>query len=40
MDELPSSQVEALIPLLAAFDAAAGEGHVTQRSSWAYRNHR
>ncbi|MGW4535238.1 LysR family transcriptional regulator [Nocardia sp. NPDC004340] len=30
MDELPSSQVEALIPLLAAFDAAAGEGHVTR----------
>ncbi|MEV0104128.1 LysR family transcriptional regulator, partial [Nocardia sp. NPDC050789] len=30
MDELTSSQVEALIPLLAAFDAAAGEGHVTR----------
>ncbi|MGW4353589.1 LysR family transcriptional regulator [Nocardia sp. NPDC004582] len=30
MDELASSQVEALIPLLAAFDAAAGEGHVTR----------
>ncbi|MEU1426663.1 LysR family transcriptional regulator [Nocardia sp. NPDC005746] len=30
MDELPTSQVEALIPLLAAFDAAAGEGHVTR----------
>ncbi|MGW3542814.1 LysR family transcriptional regulator [Nocardia niigatensis] len=30
MDELPSSQVEALIPLLAAFDAAAAEGHITR----------
>ncbi|MFE3193685.1 LysR substrate-binding domain-containing protein [Nocardia sp. NPDC059240] len=30
MDELSSSQVEALIPLLAAFDAAADEGHITR----------
>ncbi|GAB0106904.1 LysR family transcriptional regulator [Nocardia sp. JMUB6875] len=30
MDELSSVQVEALIPLLAAFDAAADEGHITR----------
>ncbi|WP_040809199.1 LysR substrate-binding domain-containing protein [Nocardia concava] len=30
MDELSSAQVEALIPLLAAFDAAADEGHITR----------
>ncbi|AYF75439.1 LysR family transcriptional regulator [Nocardia yunnanensis] len=30
MDELSSPQVEALIPLLAAFDAAADEGHITR----------
>ncbi|MFI5719134.1 LysR substrate-binding domain-containing protein [Nocardia sp. NPDC051750] len=30
MDEFPSAQVEALAPLLAAFEAAAGEGHITR----------
>ncbi|MEV6768674.1 LysR substrate-binding domain-containing protein [Nocardia sp. NPDC051030] len=30
MDEYPSAQVEALAPLLAAFDAAAAEGHITR----------
>lgn len=30
MDEMPSAQVEALVPLLAAFEAAAGEGHITR----------
>lgn len=30
MDESLSAQVEALAPLLAAFDAAAGEGHITR----------
>ncbi|MBF6327705.1 LysR family transcriptional regulator [Nocardia transvalensis] len=30
MDESVSAQVEALVPLLAAFDAAAGEGHITR----------
>ncbi|MEC3953093.1 LysR family transcriptional regulator [Nocardia sp. CDC153] len=30
MDELSSVQVEALIPLLAAFEAAADEGHITR----------
>ncbi|MFI6996406.1 LysR substrate-binding domain-containing protein [Nocardia sp. NPDC050175] len=30
MDELLSAEVETLVPLLAAFDAAAGEGHITR----------
>jgi DNA-binding transcriptional LysR family regulator len=30
MDEYASPEVEALVPLLAAFDAAAGQGHITR----------
>lgn len=30
MDESPYTQLEALAPLLAAFDTAAGEGHITR----------
>ncbi|MGY4103345.1 LysR substrate-binding domain-containing protein [Nocardia sp. R16R-3T] len=30
MDESLSAEVEALVPLLAAFDVAAGEGHITR----------
>ncbi|MFR9749698.1 LysR family transcriptional regulator [Nocardia sp. 004] len=32
MDESTSSQVEALVPLLAAFEVAANEGHITRAS--------